>query len=460
MPPKPRSKQSAKTTSAAPDAEPSAPAKTLPPSDANPRKLFILPKDATPDARIVTLSNPATRTPNRYFHCPKHGFYEFTKIAAPKKSPRSWLIADQGVGKNEEGVKKGDSQEESTRSSSSSSGYIAKAADLFIATPFDPLFFLLPVLQPKDAKAKSLFLASDDYLDAMGETSPHMRHLFQTPITRTLLERRMADICDHVSAGQEKMYRINHDKVLAEFLHKAERMIANGLPASMEEKFVRTALQKPVTSVKEETDISRVEAPVEKSGAEPMILADAADVAESQSSAAETSQDSQSSFDSTATASTAATSISIAASSEITLSSPKIPIIDAPEGIPHLLRLRTALTFLTSSYLPPTLRTLITTTLTSSTTPNIPSFAPLNAHLAALATLRAEQAALRSISDNISRKRAHADDDDEVAEARAEKKRRKEEEDKKKRNESRAVKQLKKVDTSGMKKLSSFFTKK
>ena len=50
-------------------------------------------------------------------------------------------------------------------------------------------------------------------------------------------------------------------------------------------------------------------------------------------------------------------------------------------------------------------------------------------------------------------------DEEKIAE-REEKKRKKEEEAIKKKNEGRGVKQLKKVDTSGMKKMSSFFTVK
>ena len=84
-------------------------------------------------------------------------------------------------------------------------------------------------------------------------------------------------------------------------------------------------------------------------------------------------------------------------------------------------------------------------------------FAPLDTHLSHIEALRAEAHALRTISDNISRKRPA--DDDEAAEARAEKKRKKEEEEKKKKNEPRGLKALRKVDTGGMKKLSSFFTK-
>lgn len=51
-------------------------------------------------------------------------------------------------------------------------------------------------------------------------------------------------------------------------------------------------------------------------------------------------------------------------------------------------------------------------------------------------------------------------EEDDAAETRAEKKRRKEEEEeKKKAGESRGIRDLKKVDTKGMKKMSDFFGK-
>ena len=98
----------------------------------------------------------------------------------------------------------------------------------------------------------------------------------------------------------------------------------------------------------------------------------------------------------------------------------------------------------------------MTSLLSTSTTPN---FAPLTEHLSAIAKLKSEAAALRSISDNISRKRQLEYDEDKIAE-REEKKRKKEEEDKKKKSEGRGIKALKKVDTTGMKKMSAFFSVK
>ena len=73
--------------------------------------------------------------------------------------------------------------------------------------------------------------------------------------------------------------------------------------------------------------------------------------------------------------------------------------------------------------------------------------------------MRAEALSTRSLSD-FSKKR-NLDDDDEAAEERAEKKRKQEEDDKRKKSqESRGVRDLKKVNVSGMKKMSDFFAKK
>lgn len=128
----------------------------------------------------------------------------------------------------------------------------------------------------------------------------------------------------------------------------------------------------------------------------------------------------------------------------------------ADEHVQRLLRLRTAADFILDSYVEPTLRHAVSVHFKGPD--SVIDFAPLDARLAQLETLRTEAQALRSISDNISRKRSHVDDEAEAI--RAEKRRKKEEEETKKKSQSRAVKQLAKVNTSGMKKMSSFFAKK
>lgn len=83
------------------------------------------------------------------------------------------------------------------------------------------------------------------------------------------------------------------------------------------------------------------------------------------------------------------------------------------------------------------------------------TFTELEEYLTKLSKLRTEAAASRNIDIN-GGKRARDEDDDE----RLEKKRKMEQEEKvKKANTSRGVKQLAKVNTAGMMKLSAFFKK-
>lgn len=407
--------------------------KPLPKATPNPPKLFVLPKDTSSDARIVTLDNPATSAPSRYFFCPSKGFYEFTRIAAPKKACRSWLITSQdartaeGDGlqhKQEEGEKEEDTE------TGLGNGYVTKNADLFVATPIDLLFLILPALASKSAKEeKQHFLALDDYTDMLSSSSGHWRTLLaQNPSLTTMLEKKLRSLCDTVDAGDEKMYRMSQAKLLSALLKKAERMVKIGLPPSLEDKFVKSALDVPVMSIRrEESSLSAVS----ESGTSTPI------------------GDSQAS---TTDAQSQATDLTTPDEAEI----PSKPTLETPEGIPHLLRLRTVLNYLTSSYLPPTLQSIISTQLSTSTSPD---FAPLTAHLASIARLKSEAAALRSISDNISRKRGFEMDEEKMAE-REEKKRKKEEEERRKKTESLGVKKLRKVDTSGMKKMSAFFSVK
>jgi hypothetical protein len=106
------------------------------------------------------------------------------------------------------------------------------------------------------------------------------------------------------------------------------------------------------------------------------------------------------------------------------------------------------------SYLPATLCSRIDEMLASPESPL--DFKPLTDRIREIAALRAEALASRTLTD-FSRKSGL---DDEEVESRAEKKRKKEDEDKKaKALESRGVRDLKKVNTTGMKKMSDFFGK-
>ncbi|KAJ4160512.1 hypothetical protein NW754_003632 [Fusarium falciforme] len=193
----------------------------------NPSKIFILPSKATPDARIVTLPNPRHARPARYLVCPETGIYEFTKIATPKATPRSWLIEN---GKNAD---------------------ISMGQELYLATLIDPVFLVLPALtEQAKGSEKRLFLSSDDHFDHLPEESSHLSEILRCEKTRKLIESRMGAVCDTVEAGDETMFRINNEKLVNVVLEKARRM--GQLPASMEEKFVKKALEAPVLAQKRE----------------------------------------------------------------------------------------------------------------------------------------------------------------------------------------------------------------
>jgi hypothetical protein len=409
-------------------------ARALPPSDTNPPKLFILPAHTSPNARIITLSNPATGTPSRYLFSPeKLQFYEFTRISAPKKACKSWLItSDVQNGERDGGL---------------GNGYITRSPDLFVTTPIDTLFLLLPCLAPSNTKTQDLFLSFDDHLDVLVENNAHLRPLLrQHPELKTKMEKRISAVCDTVDAGDEQMYKLNPSKLLSILLRKAKKMCESGVwPASMEDKFIRGPLDVPVMSIKrEDTNISIIpetalpETAVAKAedGENPEVVG-----VESQTSTTTTVTESQT------------TTMESQSTTATTPDEEPAEALKTPPEIPRLLRLRTAINYLLSAYVPSSLHTSLHTLLTTQ-----PLFTPLTTHLAALSALKKEAAALRSISDNITRKRPFEEDEDKIAE-REEKKRKKEEEEKRKKSESVGVRRLKKVDTSGMKKLSSFFTK-
>lgn len=317
-----------------------------------------------------------------------------------------------------------------------SHGHTIKDPELLIATPIDLLFLILPCLHSRLQKsAKGLFLPTDDLLESACEGSKYLQHIVESEIIQKRIEARMAVVCDMVDAGDEKMYRLNIEKLVAELIAKAKRMILKGLPASMETKFVAKTLEIPVMSLKRE------ESSVSQSNAEncPTIDPQSTSNTESQSSAATS--------ESTTTDASEQTDITIP---DAPLQSP------IPENVHHLLRLRTVLHFILTSYLPPALVTSVNITLSS---PSVSiNFTPLDTYLNHVANLRAQAQASRSLSD-FSRKRNMVEDE-EVSEVKAEKRRKKEEDEKRqKASETKAIRDLKKVDVKGMKKMSDFFGK-
>ena len=420
----------------------------LAPESSNPPKLFVLPKDTTPEGRIVSLQNPRYQTDSRYFICPSKGIYEFTKIAAPKATPRTWLLSPQiqDAAAQDKAHLEGSTEEEDI-----SKGFVLKSAEFLLATPYDPLFLILPALNPQHTKAtsepiKQLFLSSEDYFDRITEVSPHLRTLLLTSSVRKLFESRMAAISDTVDAGDEVMYRLDNTKLLSVLWKKAEKMVEKGIPESMEDRFIRKALEVPVLCLKRDEsyhdELRKAEEEAEKIVTTPSTK----------------TEDSQESVSTTTSISTAATSFTSESSFSTAPTQRQKPTISAPEGVPHLLRLKTAFNFILSSYIPIHIHTSLYNLLATSS--SLVDFTPLTSHLTHLSTLRKEAIAARSLNE-VSGNKRRMEEDDLEDEDRKEKRRKMEEEEKRKKaGESRGVKNLKKVNISGMKKMSDFFKKK
>ena len=391
-----------------------------------PLKFFILPKDSSANARFLLLQDPRNGDSKRFFFCPRKGLHEFTKITAPSIDPRSILFVPSEI---VEAEKLSEDVPARATQIDGSNGYVNKAADFFIATPFDAAFLLLPILMPQDGK-KSLFQPLDDILENHLTEEKHLRYVFTHG--RQFLENAMDRICDKVEAGDESMYRLSEEKLLKHILMKSERVVSKSLPTSLEDKFVTRALEPPVLSIRREDS----------------------DSATVKSTSGELTDAEMDSFDTQS--STVSTAPSTAFSEATSISTVGTTGEDDPTAkIRHLQRLRISFTFITSSYTSTSTSARLMSLLDSDKSSM--DFTPLKTHLALLAKLRAEAAASRSLGD-FSRKRNL--EDEEFNETREEKKRKLAEEEKRKRaGESMAVRALKKVDVSGMKKMSAFFTK-
>lgn len=419
-------------------------------------KLLILPKGTSPRARVLSLRHPRTLTDKRYFFCPDKGLYEFTRLSTPGIAPRSCLIGPEQttaeIGREaascaaDSSCPPGELAQASDPSISTSKlpGYLLESTEYLVATPIDPMFLLLPTLCPvSSAKLNGpsdVFRSADDLFDQLVDASQHFSFVLQEGPMREFIEGRIASVCDSVVAGDEMMYRLSNEKLVHELIAKAKRMVLKGLPETFEARFVRKALEVPIMSVKREESMISVASTV-----------DPDEDASGRQSGIQTPSES---IDSQTSASTSAASNSLSSSATSISATSESARLLAPEGVPELLRLRSALSYMLSAYVPPHLSKSIHDFTSSPSSPV--DFGPLDLHLSHLAKLRTEALASRSLSD-FSRKRGI---DDEELESRAEKKRRKEEEEKRKKaTESRGVRDLKKVDTTGMKKMSAFFGK-
>lgn len=269
-------------------------------------RLFLLPEKASVDARIVTLPNPASSSLARYLCCPETGVYEFKRVSSAKTIPQSCLLARNQD--SNEAVTKDDSIQ---CDEDIGKGYMLEDASLYIGTPLDPVFFVLPLFQTAD---KLMFRTADDHIDALSESSTNLARMLQQSAFRSLLLNRLAVVSHVQDLGDERVYKPELDKLANILLEKARKMTGSGVwPASLEESFVRKQLEVPVASTPQ-ANTQLLTPEVSQDRDETLVVMDAAQ----EPSAA--------------------------------------PVSSASAKITELMRLRTAVNFLLSSYVPLKLR--------------------------------------------------------------------------------------------------------
>lgn len=425
--------------------DPSTTTSTIPMDAQEPRRLLVLPRNASSNASIVTLAHPRTLEPTRYYFCPDTGIYEFTRIAAPKASLRSCFLSPTEVLKidDEQGQCAGKGEDTDTTQTSQdvkNNGYVVKTGELLAATPVDLLFLLLPVLWPKPTSTKSdlpktLFLSCEDLMEHLAEISKDFGAIAQNVAMRDCMQRRLNDTCDFVEVGDEKMYRLSQTKFLQQLCVKATRAVSRGLPVSMEENFVLKALETPILSAK------RPDVPVLNTSPSDDCISGAPTPALSESQSSTVTLLSEDSI----------------ASENTDVTVPDQPFhSEIPPEVIQQLRLKTVISYMLDAYCPTQLASAIKALLASVDSPV--DLKRCDEYLAQVAKLRAKAQASRSLGD-FTRKRS-MNEDDETRESRDEKKRKKEDEEKRKKaGTSKGVRDLQKVNTSGMKKMSDFFSK-
>lgn len=402
-------------------------------------RVFLLPKatPSSPNFTVISLPHPRTSAPTRFLLHPDTGLHEITKITPTATAPRSWLLAGAPS----------DTKDEKTPADWVGDGQTIQDASLYVSTPVDPLFVLLPRLLPAGAP-KVHFLPLDDVLDTFTATdddddddddardSAGKSHwgaaLMPGSVARRQVEARIRVVSDTVDVDGKTAYRPSLEKVLALLVGKCEVMAEGGLPKSMEDMFVAKPLVRPISEEQpevgeEETEKVGDDAAMEETSRTKLVVVGKSN---------EEKKDEET------------------ADEESTPPKPRNLLPPASQATIQLLRLRVASQFLSASYLSAHLSTLLATALASAH-----DFTSLDTYLSELKRLRSEALSLRSGDFSIKRGL-----DDDGGDGGVGKRRKKEEEEeaekKRKKNVSKGVRDLGKANTRGMAKMTSFFKKK
>ncbi|KAK6538826.1 hypothetical protein TWF694_010391 [Orbilia ellipsospora] len=421
--------------------------------------------------------------------------YEILKIANPVPTPRSWLITpdlpplvhptdlpktadeskEEGVAEdeedeseskaeekdepesNDENDEKDDSKEEQddhegeqegqenpSDGTPDKSSLIIKDAHLYLTTPIDPIYLLVPHLTSD--KTSRNFLSLEDLLDGHSESSTWSKILKLHPPAEKLLQSRLLTICDTVEAADEVMYRINTKK-LTDLLLSRVQSVAKSLPPSLT-KHINRKLSKPLGA---QARSWRRQVQQDTSGG---IVDDAELEDDSKETGGET-QEVESQLRREASRlnlnEESGTNTPAEIDTQVTAVVEEESLLPPPE-ILWISQLGHAVQFM-QNYVPSSVYTALVAEVH-----RLYPIEPLEAYQEELKTLRA--AASQAMDFTMSHtKRTIEDLEGGVSreEAEREKKRKKKEADGKK---SQAVKKLEKVNTTGMKKMTAFFKKK
>ncbi|RPA83648.1 hypothetical protein BJ508DRAFT_413323 [Ascobolus immersus RN42] len=389
MPPKRNTRSTRASTKAKDEQDPSSPTEdsvstTQPLKSASSKAVvFIAPKEdntcSSTAQTILTLPHPLTSKPTRYL-LNSSSICEITVFQSPPTDPTSWLLVP------------------SSPTSATGSGETVETGALYMATPVDPIYLLIPSLFPtSQSKEKRHFVTIDDLFDELIEASANWRTVISSPKAANLLRRRLASICDSVDAGDEKMYKPSLER-LAKILAARARKMALHLCSKDGGSMAAELVDKPLTP--------------------PHLVAAA---------------------------------LSTPAHSVISENESRTELVGS---VRYLQALSVAHQYFAQALLPGHIAVLLMEVLKKDN-----DFAKLETHLKGLKEARTQVTAARA--GDFSLKRG-LDDEEEVE--RDEKRRKKleaeEEEKKKRKSMSKAQKDLEKVNTKGMMKLSSFFTKK
>jgi len=171
-------------------------------------RIFLSASDLSAGATIVRLPHPRTGTPFAVALAGSQKLLEVQKFQEPPADhPRSWLLAGATERVQQDGT-------------------------LFVATPLDPLFLLLPPLRALRGGASEIRRESSAGLfrpmsELSGEGEEEQAALEATALALPDLLTRLRAVCDVNDKYDEPMVRLNDEKLSAWLMRKVNALKAH-----------------------------------------------------------------------------------------------------------------------------------------------------------------------------------------------------------------------------------------